>query len=766
MTQVKNKGMWLRPAEQSQKKNKDWILFTCTALLTYIALALAFVELTGFHKLYPVQVLLLGGIILCAIYGVLLRYQRQGAFYPAVLILLLMLVLLFRQQMVDGLCLFWNQLGDTWTAATGWVLPELETHCEPQQQNACLLLFCVLAGGVGTLLCCGLITAAPSVLAIALPGMVLVGMVFFDQQISGGYLLLVLMTAVLLLLYSGWGKRKAALAVMMNWIVFALVAFILISVATVPAITKWSSEYSHQLHEKVHELKYETKYTTLPEGDFTDYEKADEEAKPALIVTMEAPEALYLRGFTGAVFENDTWRAMDTQVLAENEDLLYWLNLNAFNPKVQYVSAIFNAEIENHLITVQNIGACSEYYYLPFTLSSGDQMQSENLNSGSVASEGERIYVFSSVSGGSEMVRQVLEVLQSSDDEAVLDYRKAESAYRSFVYSYYLRIPQEALDGLAQRWDKVAQNYGSPDELTSEQAQACVMDFMSQCFTDDGTAEDMELPLGIAEGSSYQYATVAALTLRYFGIPSRYAEGYVITAEMAAEAESGASIEVDSTCARGWVEVYQDGIGWIPLELTAGMDEQGSGGRSDDPDTEKDPNSESLNPEEGKELEETTADTQETEEPDGGSMTNVPKAIAWGGILIVLAILLLAVILVIRRKIILSGKEKKFRDENRRNAVAWIFADAVSLLEKLGFDRGNGSMQDLREPVRIRFGDGYVTEFEDMIGLNSMALFSSREMTEEQRGAMLEFRNKTLHHLLSETKWNKRLWMKWIECRY
>ena len=761
MTQIKNKGMWLRPAERSQKKNKDWVLLTAAVLLSYVTLALVVTELTGFHKLYPVQPLMLMGIIFCVVYGVLLRFRRQGAFYPAVLILTLLLVLLFRQQMMDGICLFWNHLGDTWTAATGWVLPELETQCE-SQQNICLLLFCVLSAGVGSLLCCGLITVAPSIPAVILPGMVLVGMVLFQRQISGGYVLLVLMTAVLLLLYSGWGKRKVVLAVLMNWSTFALVACILISVATVPVIEKWSTAYSHQLHEKAHALKYETKYTTLPEGEFTDYKKADEDAKPALVVTMESPEAMYLRGFTGAVFENETWLPMDSQVLAENEDLLYWLNLNVFNPNLQYANAIFDVETEKQLITVQNIGACSEYYYLPFTLSSDDQLRNENLNTDCVTAEGERLYMFSSVSGGSKMVRQVLETLQSSDAESVLNYRKAESAYRSFVYEYYLQIPQEALDLLVPQWDEIAENHGSPDKLTSEQAQACVMEFLNRCFTDDGVAENVELPLGIAEGSSYQYATVAALTLRYFGIPSRYVEGYEITEEMAAEAESGASIEVDSSCARGWVEVYQDGIGWIPLELTAGMDEQWSGGRCDDPN----PNTDSLNPEEGEELEETTADTQETEEPEGGYMTHVSKAIAWGGILIVLMILLLAGFLMIRRKIILSGKEKKFLDENCREAVAWSFADTTILLEKLGFDRGNGSMRDLCEPVRTRFGDGYAAEFEDMIVLNSMALFSSREMTEVERSAILEFRNKTLHHLMSGTKWNQRLWMKWIECRY
>lgn len=83
----------------------------------------------------------------------------------------------------------------------------------------------------------------------------------------------------------------------------------------------------------------------------------------------------------------------------------------------------------------------------------------------------------------------------------------------------------------------------------------------------------MELPLAAAKGTRFQYATVAVMTLRHFGIPARYAEGYVISEEMAAAAKANEPLTVDSSCARGWAEVYQDGVGWIPMELTPGLGE-------------------------------------------------------------------------------------------------------------------------------------------------------------------------------------------------
>lgn len=68
-----------------------------------------------------------------------------------------------------------------------------------------------------------------------------------------------------------------------------------------------------------------------PREDFTDYRKP-EGTRPGLEVTMSNPETLYLRGFTGAALEGDIWKTVDSAVLAQDQELLYWLNENAFHP--------------------------------------------------------------------------------------------------------------------------------------------------------------------------------------------------------------------------------------------------------------------------------------------------------------------------------------------------------------------------------------------------------------------------------------------------
>ena len=96
----------------------------------------------------------------------------------------------------------------------------------------------------------------------------------------------------------------------------------------------------------------------------------------------------------------------------------------------------------------------------------------------------------------------------------------------------------------------------------------------------------------------------------------------------------------------------------------------------------------------------------------------------------------------------------------------WIFADTARLLERLGFHRGNGSMQDLVQPINDRFGESYAREYEQMVMLNARAMFSSRMLEEEDREYAKTLHTATLQHLKNDAKWYKKLWMQWILCLF
>ncbi len=67
------------------------------------------------------------------------------------------------------------------------------------------------------------------------------------------------------------------------------------------------------------------------------------------------------------------------------------------------------------------------------------------------------------------------------------------------------------------------------------------------------------------QGYCTYYATAVAVLARCAGIPSRYVEGYFLSA---GDAEPDGFYHVDAASAHAWAELYIAGLGWIPFDAT------------------------------------------------------------------------------------------------------------------------------------------------------------------------------------------------------
>jgi len=72
------------------------------------------------------------------------------------------------------------------------------------------------------------------------------------------------------------------------------------------------------------------------------------------------------------------------------------------------------------------------------------------------------------------------------------------------------------------------------------------------------------------EGYCSYFASAMAIMARIAGLPTRYAEGYIATPDKDGEAL------VRGADAHAWVEIYFNGVGWLPFDATPGR--RGSGG--------------------------------------------------------------------------------------------------------------------------------------------------------------------------------------------
>ena len=83
-----------------------------------------------------------------------------------------------------------------------------------------------------------------------------------------------------------------------------------------------------------------------------------------------------------------------------------------------------------------------------------------------------------------------------------------------------------------------------------------------------------ELLFGSKEGYCVQFATVGALIMRRLGFPTRYAEGYIarnFRINNGGQNDHVYRCAVIDKDAHAWCEVWIDGFGWMPAEMTPGF---------------------------------------------------------------------------------------------------------------------------------------------------------------------------------------------------
>ena len=745
MENKRNTGLQAGIYRENAKKSEAFELVS--NVLVFLALVAILRTAANFSAMLP---LLGAGVLTCVVIALVRHFKKAAWLAPALFIVLLAAVLIAKTLLLRGFGAVWNDLRDLWAAEKGILLPLAETD------GSGLWLTGIVLGVLLALVSFAL-SNVPALAAILLAGLSVAAA--FVQP--GAMLLFAAGISVLLL---AWQKEKNAVSAAS----FVLVGAIVVGIAALAMQNGTMQSLSQSAKDCLHHWRFEPAEELLPEGDLTQPVKASDSTDAILTVTSSESQTLYLRGFVGDSYENGTWTALDKETAAAEKDLFYWLHQSGFYPQSQLaMAARLMGNYQSASVSVQNLTGCSLYRYEPCSVLperaglAKNKIQPSEVETTGL--RGQRGYSFDTIADVQTVLPALLDFLQNDDSGAANAYLQMESAYREFVYSYALSVPAEFRAQLGAVLDSFCEEYGSADSLTKEQAQTAALAFLERCFDGSG---DVSLPLSdTANGTTYQYATVAALALRYYGIPARYVEGYTVSAK------AGEAVSVDAKAAGAWVEVYQDGAGWLPLALTPGLEDlsaeqtesgvkpvgAGKEGTGDGPRVT-----------EGQELEQNEAepDNSENNSPEGGERTGLLRKPLFWVILIAGLLLLLIAAIVVRHALILKKRNETFTQEDQNAATACLFADCASLLAALGLKRGNGSMLELCEGVENRFGAENADKLREMTLLNARALFSTKALTKDERMRMESFRADVLNLLKTHTKWPKKLRLKWLSCLY
>ena len=747
MKNKRNTGLRAGICRETQSTRGQTLLELLSAFLIFLALAAIFYTVSGFSAMLW---LLGAGILTCIAAAVIRHFRKTKLLFPILLAALLLVVLFARNPLLNGFGAAWNTLRDLWAAEKGILLPLAETD------DTGLWLAGIVAGILLAMVSVAL-SRVPTLTAVLMAALS-VAAAFVQPDI------LLLFAAGISILLLSWQKHKNAVSAAS----FLLVGVIVAGVAAISLQTGTMQALSENAKDTLHHWRYEKVEELLPEGDLSEPVTKTESTDTILSVTADTAQTLYLRGFVGDTYENETWTALDAQTAAEEKDLFYWLHQSGFYPQSQLAAAArLMGNYQSGSVSVQNLAGCSLYRYEPCTVLperaglTKNKIQPSTLETNGL--RGERGYSYETVSDAQTILPELLDFLQNDTSDGVKAYLQMESAYREFVYSYALTVPAEFRAQLGAVLDSCCESYGPADSLTKEQAQTAALAFLERCFDGSG---DIALPLAdTADGTTYQYATVAALALRYYGIPARYVEGYTV------KTTENEPTSVDASAAGAWVEVYQDGIGWLPLALTPGLEdlsaEQTESGIKP-VGAGKEGNGDGPRVTEGQELEQDDAEPDNSEDntPDGGQRTGLLHKPAFWIILVAALLLLLLAAIFIRHAVILKKRNEAFMQEDQSAAAACLFTDCAALLAAMGLKRGTGSMLELCETAKEQLGEDYAAKLHDMTMYNAQALFSSRAIMPEQLTEMCAFHDTTMENLKTRCKPLHKLRLKWISCLY
>lgn len=467
-----------------------------------------------------------------------------------------------------GFACFVNSIADTLLINDGIVLKHLSGASENCE------LFLVLSTVVIAALVYGIIQSGKKWLIFVIPMLALPPMLCTSaRQNVFGVLFLLVMTLV------SFAYLKSKSSNLVPGIVqVTAIALILLVALGFPVISvffekaDFASAVKGFATRNVSNLYYGT--APLGNGELTG-DKRNVQNDIALEVSMSNPQATYLRGYVGESYTSDRWSALPYATYKESRNLMFWLDNEDFNGLGQLGQADSLVNDTNTIdIQIEVKDANKKYAYLPYEYSGENESLLNwydsyitNGNFGRMKS-----YEFKAYENATGSWTDTAgKLFTSSADEKISEYLKDESWFNEFVYENYTYLSTKEIS-LMQEYigDRGDQREGHIEYSTAIKK---VRDYLNQNFIytqDPGLSHDavMEDFFKNKKGYDTHFATAATFMFRYYGIPARYVEGYLVTPEDVKNAGEDGQMSISQQNVHAWVEIYIDGIGFVPIEVS------------------------------------------------------------------------------------------------------------------------------------------------------------------------------------------------------
>lgn len=160
-----------------------------------------------------------------------------------------------------------------------------------------------------------------------------------------------------------------------------------------------------------------------------------------------------------------------------------------------------------------------------------------------------------------------------------------EEPYAAYVEDVFLQVPEgmEQVEAVAEEIRNAEQNFFRIEGTVSVNVERFNRAYQVANWMRHNTTYSLdlpELPMGAEpvefflgesrQGYCKHYAGAAVLILRKLGVPARYVSGYLVGDYEEDEENRNYTVTVRERNVHAWVEIYLEGIGWVPIEVTKG----------------------------------------------------------------------------------------------------------------------------------------------------------------------------------------------------
>ena len=336
--------------------------------------------------------------------------------------------------------------------------------------------------------------------------------------------------------------------------------------------TTLTSSIKNKASEVVSEVRYGN--DTLPQGNLCQATYLLNDENDRLQLTGDSIGVIYLRGYVGSTFHQNQWEELDAQSYSgDMRGMLAWMKENGIESQTMY-SNYQNIENSSKTtsLTVENIGANRKYIYTPDTISSfnGHTYQDWQYTSTSLFGSTSYRYDYYNQDESCETENSPDWYYSESEDASVTNFQNVVHVYNAFVEENYLDVDESDQEIINQVFFN-GESWNEESDLYSITSRIRVILNMISTYNDnpdsvDGNTSFVSWYLQqYQQGNSISYATIATLAFRCAGLPARYVEGYYV------DGKGADSITLTSQNAHAWCEVYIEGQGWRPIEVTPGF---------------------------------------------------------------------------------------------------------------------------------------------------------------------------------------------------